>query len=185
MRSTDRSLESSRFPDECSLGRPKGKIVTLGAGVFALISGAHAVAASAPSVKFSPATVPAIATINDRFESYNVEMAEVIGGKFWKPYDSGTLTSLKAKAAAAQARRSASLVIGQDPTMFEARRPIDLSNPRLRRLAHALGPCAPQILASRVRCSHRGQRVLVMQPTEHSRASHRAEVSQEISRLRH
>ena len=46
--------------------------------------------------------MPAMATIDDRFESYNVEMAEVIGGKFWKPYDAATLVSLKAKAAAAQ-----------------------------------------------------------------------------------
>jgi hypothetical protein len=36
----------------------------------------------------------AIATIDDLFESYNVEMAEVIGGKLWKPYDSATLASL-------------------------------------------------------------------------------------------
>jgi hypothetical protein len=140
MRSTSRSLESLRFPDESSSGRLKGKIVTLGAGLFALLSGNHLAAASQPSASFSPATMPAIATIDDRFESYNVEMAEVIGGKFWKPYDPGTLASLKAKAAAAQAGSSASLVIGQDPTMFEARPPIDLSNPRLRRLASALGP---------------------------------------------
>jgi heparanase 1 len=140
MRSTISSLESLRFPDDYSPGRPKGKIVTLVAGVFALISGAHVVAASQPSVNFSPATMPAIATIDDRFESYNVEMAEVIGGKFWKPYDSGTLTSLKAKALAAQRGPSTSLVIGQDSNMFEARPPIELSNLRLRRLASALGP---------------------------------------------
>jgi heparanase len=140
MRSTRRSLESLRFPDESSSGRLKGKLVTLGAGLFALLSGNYLVAASQPSASFSPATMPAIATIDDRFESYNVEMAEVIGGKFWKPYDPATLASLKANAAAAQTGGSASLVIGQDPTMFEARPPIDLGNPRLRRLASALGP---------------------------------------------
>ena len=140
MRSTSRSLESLRFPDESSSGRLKGKIVTLGAGLFALLSGNHLAAASQPSASLSPATMPAIATIDDRFESYNVEMAEVIGGKFWKPYDPATLASLEAKAAAAQAGSSASLVIGQDPTLFEARPPIDLRNPRLRRLASALAP---------------------------------------------
>jgi heparanase len=84
--------------------------------------------------------MPAIATIDNRFESYNVEMAEVIGGKFWKPYDSATLASLRTNAAAAQTGRSAALVIGQDPNMFEARPPIDLGSSRLRRLASALGP---------------------------------------------
>ena len=82
----------------------------------------------------------AVATIDDRFESYNVEMAEVIGGKFWKPYDRATLASLKANTSTTRTGGSASLVIGQDPAMFEARPPIDLGNPRLRRLARALGP---------------------------------------------
>ena len=140
MRSTLRSSESLRFADDRSSGRLKRKIVTLGAALFALLSGNYLVAASQSSASFSPATMPAIATIDDRFESYNVEMAEVIGGKFWKPYDAATLASLKANAAAAQTGSSASLVIGQDPTMFQARAPIDLSNPRLRRLASALGP---------------------------------------------
>ena len=140
MRSRSRFLESLRIPNESSSGRLKGKIVTLGAGLFTLLSGNHLVAASQPSVAVSPATMLAIATIDNRFESYNVEMAEVIGGKFWKPYDAASLASLKAKAATAQTGSSTSLVIGQDPTMFQARAPIDLGNPRLRRLASALGP---------------------------------------------
>jgi len=28
-----------------------------------------------------------VATIDERYQSYNVEMAEVIGGNFWKAYD--------------------------------------------------------------------------------------------------
>ena len=64
-------------------------------------------------------------------------MAEVIGGKFWKPYGATTLASPEAGGAAA---KSTSFVIGQDPGMFQARAPIDLTNPRLRRLAGALGP---------------------------------------------
>jgi hypothetical protein len=27
-----------------------------------------------------------IGTVDERFQSYNVEMVEVIGGRFWKPY---------------------------------------------------------------------------------------------------
>ena len=139
MRSTARSFDSLRCADN-SLDRSKRKIAILGALLVALLSGNHVVAASPPSASLSPATMPAIATIDDRFESYNVEMAEVIGGKFWKPYDPATLASLKASAAAAETGKSATLVIGQDPAMFQARAPIDLANPRLRRLASALGP---------------------------------------------
>ncbi len=140
MRSFSRPLQPSRLAPGYSSGRRKRKIGTLGAILAALLSGSHSVAASQSSDSLSPATMPAIATIDDRFESYNVEMAEVIGGKFWKPYDSATLASLKAKAATARAGNSASLVIGQDPAMFQARASIDLGNPRLRRLARALGP---------------------------------------------
>jgi hypothetical protein len=32
-----------------------------------------------------PAKMPAIGTVDERFQSYNIEMVEVIGGRFWKP----------------------------------------------------------------------------------------------------
>jgi hypothetical protein len=92
-------------------------MVTLGAALVALLSGNPPLAALQSSASVSPATMPAIATIDDRFESYNVEMAEVIGGKFWKPYDAATLASLKAKVIAAKTGSSASLVIGEGPSM--------------------------------------------------------------------
>lgn len=56
----------------------------------------------------------AVATVDRRFQSYNVEMVEVTGGEFWKPYDSGPGKVV--------------------------RPPIDLSSPKLRKLASALGP---------------------------------------------
>src|SRR5579872_6395240 len=33
-----------------------------------------------------PADLPRIATIDPRFQSFNIEMVEVTGGPFWKPY---------------------------------------------------------------------------------------------------
>jgi len=33
-----------------------------------------------------PATMPRIGTVDERHGSYNVEMIEVTGGRFWKPY---------------------------------------------------------------------------------------------------
>ena len=49
---------------------------------------AYAVPVMAQPVALSPATMQRVATVDQRYQSYNVEMAEVIGGKFWKPYDS-------------------------------------------------------------------------------------------------
>jgi heparanase 1 len=140
MQSGTRPFESLRFENDNESACPKQSVVALTATLATLLTGGVSIAAPQPTVSVAPTSMPAIATIDDRFESYNVEMAEVIGGKFWKPYDAATLAPLQASAAAAQASKSASLVIGQGPNMFQARPPIDLSNPRLRRLAKALGP---------------------------------------------
>lgn len=37
-------------------------------------------------VSIAPAKMPRIGTVSDRYQSYNIEMLEVTGGKFWKPY---------------------------------------------------------------------------------------------------
>ncbi len=34
----------------------------------------------------APADMRSITNIDERFQSYNVEMVEVTGGRFWKPY---------------------------------------------------------------------------------------------------
>ena len=88
--------------------------------------------ATALKTAVSPATMPFVTTIDERFESYNVEMAEVIGGKFWKPYSD----SAPVNAAAPMK----TFEIGSDPALFEKRAPVNLQNARLRKLAAALGP---------------------------------------------
>jgi hypothetical protein len=87
-------------------------------------------------VSLDPAKMPAIGTVDERFNSYNIEMVEVIGGRFWKPYGS---TTNKSKAQE-PAPREGFTPAGIDPNLYEYRAPIDLSNPRLRKLAAALGP---------------------------------------------
>src|ERR1700740_2534536 len=83
-----------------------------------------------------PAKMPTIGTVDERFQSYNIEMVEVIGGRFWKPYGSTTNES-KAQEPAPQAGFTPA---GIDPNLYRYRAPIDLSNSRLRKLAAALSP---------------------------------------------
>jgi heparanase 1 len=83
-----------------------------------------------------PAKMPTIGTVDERFQSYNIEMVEVIGGRFWKPYGSTTNES-KAQEPAPQAGVTPA---GIDPNLYRYRAPIDLSNSRLRKLAAALSP---------------------------------------------
>jgi hypothetical protein len=40
----------------------------------------------AQAVSLDAAKLPRIGTVDERFASYNIEMAEVTGGNFWKPY---------------------------------------------------------------------------------------------------
>ena len=42
--------------------------------------------ALADELSVTPATMARIGTVDERFQSYNVEMVEVTGGRFWRPY---------------------------------------------------------------------------------------------------
>jgi heparanase 1 len=87
-------------------------------------------AALAENLHLDPAAFKALGHTDERFQSYNVEMAEVIGGRFWKPYAHMDRSHPPA----------GELQVGRDPDRFEVRPPVDLSNRRLRLLAAALGP---------------------------------------------
>lgn len=90
-------------------------------------------AASLPALaQLIPSAMKPIAHVDPRFQSYNIEMVEVIGGRFWKPYASAASHSAPPSSANGAAA-------GLDPNLFEQRTPADLANPRLRMLAAALG----------------------------------------------
>jgi hypothetical protein len=81
-------------------------------------------AAQAADTTIVPMQLPRIGTVDERFQSYNIEMVEVTGGRFWRPYD-------------LEPARSDS---GTRPDLFADRPPIELNNARLRKLAAALAP---------------------------------------------
>ena len=102
--------------------------------VCCMIAAGVAAAQTARAVRtIAPASLPAVAKVDPRFQSYNVEMAEVIGGRFWAPYP-------KSGAAAA---------FDTPAEMFRKREPLDLAhNRRLRNLAQALGPAYVRVSGS-------------------------------------
>ena len=57
-----------------------------------------------------------IGEVDERYQSYNVEMVSVTGGRFWAPYG------------------------GPPGERYRMRAPVDLASPRLRALARQLGP---------------------------------------------
>jgi hypothetical protein len=76
------------------------------------------VLADEPSI--DPTNITRVGTVDARFQSYNIEMVEVTGGRFWKPYGAELPTA------------------GTD--LYAYRPPVDLNNIKLRRLAAALAP---------------------------------------------
>ncbi|MEH2624515.1 hypothetical protein V1292_002570 [Bradyrhizobium sp. AZCC 1719] len=114
--------------------RSSGFKVGMGIAIAALTAIANA-AAQAPTLSVDPSRLPRLGTVDARFQSYNVEMVEVTGGRFWKPY--------KASASAPSARgadNAENIPAGANPDRYAYRAPIDLSNRRLRILAAALAP---------------------------------------------
>jgi hypothetical protein len=86
----------------------------------------------------APADMRSITNIDERFQSYNVEMVEVTGGRFWKPYkDIAELLKAQDKR---NSESGSDVPAGMDPGLYQQRPPIDLSNARIRKLAAALGP---------------------------------------------
>jgi hypothetical protein len=82
----------------------------------------------AEPLSITPASMVRIATVDERYQSYNVEMVEVTGGRFWKPY--GSKTS------------------GGNSDLYQHRPPIDLTDPRLRKLAAGLAPAYMRVSGS-------------------------------------
>lgn len=87
-----------------------------------------------------PSSMARVGIIDERFQSYNVEMLELTGGKFWKPYKDIAKLVARASAASDSKAQGGDAPAGMSPDLYQYRPPIDLANPRLRAMAAALGP---------------------------------------------
>ncbi|MGE2835250.1 hypothetical protein [Mycobacterium sp. SMC-4] len=84
------------------------------------------------TTSIDPASLGQLGTVDERYQSYNVEMLEVTGGAFWKPYDAPDTPPPPGQETFTPE--------GMDPNIYQYRPPLDLANARLRALAAALGP---------------------------------------------
>jgi heparanase len=64
------------------------------------------------------ANMPRIGTVDERFQSYNIEMVEVIGGRFWKPYGSSAANNSNAQEPA---RQEGFTPAGTNPNLYQYR----------------------------------------------------------------
>lgn len=120
----------------------RGRNILL-AGAAALLSASSGDASgslSASNVRaLNPSAMPQIGQVDERFQSYNVESVEVTGGNFWAPYPKRG--EVQAKAVGPHGTEFAT-------DAYQKRDPIDLRNPRLRKLAKALGPAYMRVSGS-------------------------------------
>ena len=105
-------------------------------GLTATVPAAPADGAPLADARFVDASsLPAVGTVDARFQSYNIEMIEITGGKFWKPY-----RSKQDGGPAPEPHSGSDTPPGMDSSLYQYRPPIDLTRARLRKLAAALGP---------------------------------------------
>jgi hypothetical protein len=86
-------------------------------------------------VATQPKTMPKTGEVSSRYLGFNVEAVEVTGGRFWKPFPR---PGKDAPATGDAPKQNTGPLSGSDP--YQYRPPIDLSNPKLRKLAAALAP---------------------------------------------
>ena len=94
--------------------RSSGFKVGMGIAIAAL-AGSQKAAAQAPTLSVDPSRLPRLGTVDARFQSNNLEMVEVTGGRFWKPY--------RASASAPSARdadNSGNIPAGANPDALDA-----------------------------------------------------------------
>ena len=87
----------------------------------------------ATTVTLNPSDLKVLRTMNPRMVSYNVEMTEVTGGTFWKAYTDAQIDGTEQVPPPDFSKGMAAMHQWYDP--------IDTTNPRLIKLAKALGSC--------------------------------------------
>ncbi len=85
------------------------------------------------TIQLNPDKLSFVREMNSRLVSYNIEMTEVTGGTFWKPYTPEQVSGAEPFPEIADVAEIAQRLMAVFP-------PADLYNPRLRELAKALGP---------------------------------------------
>jgi hypothetical protein len=72
--------------------------------VFGVVACSKTTPNGRPALSLAPGTMSLVGTVDERFQSYNIEMLEVTGGNFWKPY--GNPVSLISDCASRMRRGS-------------------------------------------------------------------------------
>ena len=104
-------------------------------------------------VDIDPAKFARVGRVSDRFQSYNIEMAEVTGGTFWRPYTERQVKGLEPFSVDSAvehlpAVEDSSAAFSNLAGLTAPVSPVDLTGKRIRTLARALGPVHVRVSGS-------------------------------------
>ncbi len=86
---------------------------------------------TANAITINPKAMKHIGSVSDRYQSYNVEMVEVVGGKFWRPYK--LMDSLPSMGGNYD-------ISADNEGLYRKLPPVNLADKRLLNLAKGLAP---------------------------------------------
>ncbi len=95
-------------------------------------------------ITLNPEKLTKIREADSRVQSYNIEMTELTGGTFWKPYTPEQVAGTEEFPNADNMQEMMAIM----RSMQVKQNPIDFSNPRLKTLAKAFGPVIVRISGS-------------------------------------
>ena len=90
-------------------------------------------AGESTAIQINPTTLKQAGSVDERYQSYNIEMVEVVGGEFWKPYK--LMDSLPSSDASSNYN-----VSQKNEQMYRKLSPINLADKKLLTLAKGLAP---------------------------------------------
>lgn len=99
------------------------------------------------SQPINPEAFIVVGEVEARYQSYNVEMAEVTGGTFWKPFTDAQRAGTE-KILDETAQPSDITGFADMSSLMAPRAPVDLSGARIRTLTKALGPAYMRVSGS-------------------------------------
>lgn len=96
------------------------------------------------NLNFDPASFTSIRERDPRMQSYNIEMTDITGGTFWKPYTSAQIEGYEEFVFPEGTKNIGDIM----KVLMEPQPPINLYEPRIRTLAAALGPVVLRVSGS-------------------------------------
>ncbi len=102
-------------------------------------------------IRIDPSRFVPAGGVSERFQSYNIEMAEITGGTFWRPYSEAQVRGIEPVTFASETSGGdgeGSAAFAHVGSLTAPVDPVDLTGARVRTLARALGPAHVRVSGS-------------------------------------